>query len=223
MVHETCWTLIHAAGAGDASARGEFALRYLPIVRSSLAMRWQGTPLLAEIEDAAQDVVLECFRARGALQRAAPGRGKGFRAFLFGVVRTVALHKERARARTRVRGELPAGGDELVASDESWATAFDRAWAKAVMQEAAALQVARAREKGGAAAQRAELLRLRFHEGLAIREIAEAWQADAARVHHEYALAREEFAEALRTVVEDHTGDAESARQECARLLGLLA
>ena len=37
------------------------------------------------------------------------------------------------------------------------------------------------------------LLRLRFEEGLPIREIARRWDSDAARVHKHYARAREAY------------------------------
>ena len=42
-----------------------------------------------------------------------------------------------------------------------------------------------------------ELLRLRFHEGLPIREIAARWKRDTAWVPHQYATAREEFKRAV--------------------------
>jgi hypothetical protein len=37
---------------------------------------------------------------------------------------------------------------------------------------------------------RVELLTLRFHEAMPIREIARLWGVDAASLHHEYAQAR---------------------------------
>jgi len=60
-------------------------------------------------------------------------------------------------------------------------------------REAAQVQAEQARHGGPAALRRVELLHLRFHDGLPIREIAERWQADAAQVHHDYARARQEF------------------------------
>jgi RNA polymerase sigma-70 factor (ECF subfamily) len=68
---------------------------------------------------------------------------------------------------------------------------------------------ARARAAGADAARRVELLKLRFGEEMPIRDIARLWNADAARLHHEYATAREEFRAALRDVVAEHQpGDA---------------
>jgi RNA polymerase sigma-70 factor (ECF subfamily) len=70
---------------------------------------------------------------------------------------------------------------------------------------------------------RVELLRLRFQEGLPIRDIATRWQTDAAVLHHEYARAREEFRAALLEVVAFyHPGTAAEVERECANLLSLL-
>jgi RNA polymerase sigma-70 factor (ECF subfamily) len=100
---------------------------------------------------------------------------------------------------------------------------FDRAWAKAVLRAAARLQEERARAAGEGVLRRVELLRLRFHENLPIRDIARRWGVEAARLHHEYATAREEFRAALLDVVASHhTGDPASAEEECRQLLALL-
>jgi RNA polymerase sigma-70 factor (ECF subfamily) len=223
MSHETCWTLILSAGAGDQTARTSFTQRYLPIVRGYLAARWRGTASIGDLDDAVQEVFVECLRTGGALVRAAPGRGAGFRAFLYGVVQKTALHFERARARRGQRAKSGIELDGIASQDDSWATIFDRTWARAVMREAADLQVTQAKGKGDAAVRRAELLRLRFHDGLPIREIARLWAVDAARVHHEYAKAREEFATALRLVVADHhAGPQRALEAECGRLLSML-
>jgi hypothetical protein len=69
-----------------------------------------------------------------------------------------------------------------------------------------------------------ELLRLRFHDGLPIREIARLWQADPAKLHHEYATARQEFLAALRDVVAfHHPGPSAEIDRVCADLIQLLA
>ena len=63
------------------------------------------------------------------------------------------------------------------------------------------------------------LLRLRFHEELPIREIAARWQEDPARLHHEYATARDEFRTALRAVVAFHQpGPASCLDSACENL-----
>jgi RNA polymerase sigma-70 factor (ECF subfamily) len=220
----TCWTVIQGAAAGGAAERDLFARRYAPVVRAYLAARWRTSPHQKELDDTVQEVFVECFRAGGVLDRVEPGRPGGFRPFLYGVVRNVALRIETARAREHGR-QAPSGLDleNLAGSEESLSRAFDRAWAKSLLREAAVRQEERARHMGEAALKRVELLRLRFHEGLPIREIARRWQADPAVLHHEYARARQEFKAALLEVVTfHHPGTAAEIEQECANLLSLL-
>jgi RNA polymerase sigma factor (sigma-70 family) len=221
---ETCWTLIRDAAAGRAEARSRFALRYLPVVKAYLGARWRGSPFAAEIDDAAQEVFVDCFRPGGVLERAEPSAANGFRAFLYGVARNAALHVETRRAREAERREETTFYAERIASDEDrLSKVFDRAWAQSVMREAGDLQAARASEKGEEALRRVELLRLRFHEGMPIREIARLWGEEPDHLHHEYAQARREFHEALSEVVVLHQRCPPGrAEEECARLLDLL-
>jgi RNA polymerase sigma-70 factor (ECF subfamily) len=209
--------VIHGAALGSAPDREEFARRYLPVVRSYLAARWRGSPFLAELDDAVQEVFVECFRTSGALAHADPGRE--FRPFLYGVVRNVARRLEARPPRPGAAVDL----DRLPADEDSQARAFDRAWARALLREAAALQERHARARGPEAVRRVELLRLRFHEGLPIREIAARWGVDAAGLHHEYARARQEFRTALAEVVGFHQpGQPGEVERRCAELLALL-
>jgi RNA polymerase sigma-70 factor (ECF subfamily) len=192
----TCWTLIRDAAEGDAAARERFARVYRPVAVAALAGRWKASPRFHWIEDATQDVFVECFKSGGVLESANRDQG-GFRSFFLAVVRNVARrHEEKHRV------AVPWPSDP-VASDTSLSVAFDRAWAKSLLQEAARLQaeIATGDER---ATQRVNLLRLRFQEGLAIREIAVKWRQDPAWLHHEYAAARDEFRLALRRVVAFH-------------------
>ncbi|MHC5011980.1 MAG: sigma-70 family RNA polymerase sigma factor, partial [Planctomycetota bacterium] len=109
------------------------------------------------------------------------------------------------------------------ADEQSLGAVFDRAWARALLREAAARQRREAEHKGEAAVERIELLRLRFEDGLPIREIARRWSTDASRLHHVYATARKEFLRCLEGVVRYHHPGATSdeAEQECRRLLEL--
>lgn len=214
----TSWTVVHAAAGGSAAHRDELARRYLGVVRAYLAARWRGSPLRHEADDAAQEVFVECFREGGLVEAAASGRVPSFRAFLFGAIRNVA---RRFEAR-RVPATLPPG--EAGAREEDQSRLFDQAWARAVMVEAAELQKSRAAQRGGEAARRVELLRLRFEEGLPIRAIAERWGEDAAALHHAYALARKEFREALLEVVAfHHPASPAEVEQEAAGLLRCLS
>jgi RNA polymerase sigma-70 factor (ECF subfamily) len=219
----TCWTTLRDAAAGERPAREEFAARYAPMVRAYLAARWRPSPMLQELDDAVQEVFVECLRQGGALEHARADRPGGFRPFLYGLVRNVALRFERARAR---RGREAVGGLDpgCIADDEtSLSRAFDRAWAQALMRAAAARQERLAADRGAAARRRVELLRLRFRDGLPIRAIARLWDADPAALHHEYARARDEFREALLEVLAyDHPAPRAELERECRELLALL-
>jgi len=218
----TCWTLIGEAASGAAAAREAFARRYGPVVRAYLAARWGGRLDAHELDDAVQEVFVECFRAGGVLERVDPARG--FRAFFYGMVRNVALRIEERRGRERARQAAGASALREAAADDDarLSQVFDRAWAREVMREAAAVQARRAAGDAGAR-RRVELLRLRFSDGLAIREIAARWSEDAAVVHREYAKARREFKAALVEVMGFYyPGAPGAAERECGELLGML-
>jgi RNA polymerase sigma-70 factor (ECF subfamily) len=219
----TLWTVIRSAAAGDREARDTFAKRYEPVIHAYLRARWSGSPLLGEVDDATQDVFLDCFKDGGALARVDEDRPGGFRAFLFGVVRMTALNLERKHARRRARpADDSRGMDRFPADDEGLSTIFDRAWATTLLEQAADRQAELAKEKGDDAVRRVELLELRFAEGLPIRDIARRWEVDAAHLHHEYARARDEFRSALREVVGfHHRGRPGDVERECSRLLDL--
>ena len=218
----TCWTLIRAAAAGQSAEREEFTKRYLPPVRAYLATRWRASPLASEMDDAVQEVFVACFREGGVLARARPEPG-GFRAFLFGVIRNVALHQERTRARRERRQEVGIADRDAPDDEPTASRAYDQAYARSVMQEAAGVMAARAQVAGAAARRRVEILRLRFQEGLPIREIARLWQCDALELHREHVKAGREFKTALRVVVGLSERCApELLEPECDRLLGLL-
>jgi RNA polymerase sigma factor (sigma-70 family) len=218
----TWWNQIRGAAAGDASARNGFVRRYEPLVRAYLTTRWGRGPLRGDVDDTVQDVFLECFRERGGLQKADPEKGS-FRAFLYGIVRNVARRIESKQAGRR---EAPPGAacdvEVIPEDDESVSQVFERAWARTVMREAAERQAVLAQESGAPAVRRVELLRLRFEEGLPIREIAARWEVEAAWLHHEYARARREFRDIVLAVVEE-TEPGCDPEAEAARLLGLLA
>jgi len=219
----TCWTLLRDAAAGGEAPRAEFAARYAPVVRAYLAARWRGSTLIRELDDTIQDVFIECLRAGGLLDRARADQPGGFRAFLYGAVRNVALRAEARRARQLAHE--PADLLELqslAGREEALPRVYDRAWARALVREAAERQSVLAARRGDAALRRVELLRLRFHEGMPIREIARLWGLDAASLHHEYARARQEFRSALRDVIaSQHPGSPEDVDRECNQLLSL--
>ncbi len=209
----TCWTVIRGAGAGNPADREELARRYLGVVRAYLAARWQGSALQQDLGDAVQEVFVECFREGGALEATVAGRVPSFRAYFYGVVRNVARRYESRPV--RAAAPLP----DVEANEESLSRLFERAWAQAIMAEAAQLQRRRAAELGAEAVQRVELLRLRFEENLPIRAIAERFGVPADRLHHAYAVARQEFRAALLAVVAfHHPGSAAEIEEEVVGL-----
>jgi DNA-directed RNA polymerase specialized sigma24 family protein len=214
----TCWTMIRAAAAGSPADREELASRYVGVVRGYLAARWRGTVLRDDLDDATQEVFVECFRTGGVLEVAGSGRVPRFRAFLYGVIRNVARRIESRPDRSG--GSVP----EVAADEGSQSRLFDRTWARAIMAEAAQLQRTRAHERGAEAVQRVELLRLRFEEDMSIRAIAELWATEAAKLHHAYALARQEFKAALLEVVAFHQpGTPVELEEEAGSLLKALS
>jgi RNA polymerase sigma-70 factor (ECF subfamily) len=221
----TCWTVIRAAAGGAAVERAAFAQRYSEPLRAYFAARWRGGPRAQEAEDAVQEVFVECLREGGALDRADPARGP-FQAFLRGVARNVARRFEERAAVARRAGS-PGDSVELDAlpiDEPSLSRAFDRAFAKALLHEAAELQSRRAATEGARALRRVELLKRRFGDDQAIRDMAASFGVTAAELHHEYATARREFLVALKDVVAFHEpgatpGEVVRRCQELGRLV----
>jgi RNA polymerase sigma-70 factor (ECF subfamily) len=220
----TCWLVIRRAAEGCPASRELFARTYGPVLRAYLAARWRHSPCRQELEDAVQEIFVACFRPGGVLERADPGRAGGFRPFLYGVARHVAQRvEERQERRPAGQGDPGVDLEAVAGAEEDLGLVFDRAWARALLQEAAAKQAERAEAKGEEARRRVELLRLRFHDGLPIRAIALRWGADAAALHHQYAQARKEFLAALREVMAFHQpGTPAEVERACAELLLLL-
>lgn len=223
----TDWREIRAAAIGDAGARETFARRYQDFVRDRL-QRTPGRSLAPEeVDDAAQEVFVECFKQGGVLAAADPDSLAGFRAFLTGVIDNVArrVHERAAIRRKHLTGapfdsEQPGVPSCHVTPSQQ----MDRDWAIELLQAAAAGMRERAERLGPQAKRRVELLERRFHDNQPIRAIAAIWQVDAAVLHHQYAKAREEFRQALlQTMASRRPLAAHELEAECERLLQLLA
>ncbi len=220
----TRWSLILGAAEGRPLDRETFSIRYAPVIAAYLAARWRLPRHHEAVQDAAQDVMVECFKDGGALSRVDPGRNGGFRAYLFGIVRNVALMAERRLARRRDR---PLGqdfdADQVAADDASLSRVFDRAFAVAVTRQAREL-MARRSTRSPAAALRFQALGLQFENGLPPREVAVAMQMPVERIYELLKEARREYRDALLEVVglyhPDHT--AAALEQACRDLLQLL-
>ncbi len=153
------------------------------------------------------------------------GREASSRAFLYGVVRNVALRRAESAQACGKEQAPPDGFDpgQVAANDTRLSLAFDRAWARALVAQAAAQMAAEAERADAAARGRVELLRLRFHEGLPIREIARRRGCDPDAVHRDYARARQEFRAALTAVVAfHHPGTPAEVERTCGELLAIL-
>ena len=74
MAESTCWSVIEAASAGTTDSREELARRYGPVVRAAMASRWRSSACLQELDDAVQEVFVECFKQGGILDRVERGR-----------------------------------------------------------------------------------------------------------------------------------------------------
>jgi len=221
----TCWTMIEGAARGVREDLDRFIHLYGPVIRAYLRARWREGALREEVEDASQEVFLECFRQQGVLAGIAPAAIGSFRAFLLGVVRNVARRAEKRRARKReVQPPTTFEVDHLMADEQSLSRVFDRAWASALLVEAVDRQTERARLRNDDRAEnRVELLRLRFQEGLTLPEIAERWGVSPGVVKGQNARALEEFEAALREVIAFHEPGAHDAgADELERLLALL-
>ena len=81
----TSWPLIRAAAAGSVDSRDEFARLFAPAVREQLLRRWRQTPLADSMEDALQEVFVECFRRDGVLASADRDSPASFRGLIFPV------------------------------------------------------------------------------------------------------------------------------------------
>ncbi|TWU39365.1 hypothetical protein Poly41_21890 [Novipirellula artificiosorum] len=215
--------MIDAAAGGSVADRETFAKLYWPAVAAYLKARWSGSPNAQYVSDAAQEVFVECFRTSGPLARVDQSRSGGFRPYLYGIARKVALRYESRQAASFHRRADEADLENIASDDTSFSIQFDRAWARTMMRRAAELQKEQAASAGEDAKRRIELLRLRFEEGRPIREIAVLWQEEPAKLHHQYAMARKEFSSALRQVVAFHSGgDSDATQQEVDLLLEIL-
>lgn len=189
--------MFRGIASGDPAARERFARADEPVVRACLAHRWRGTGFVGEIDDAMQEVFVDCLRGGGALGRAIPDRPGGFRAYLFGITANVARRVEKSRCRDRARLAGAIDAAELAADDTGLSSVFDRAFKLTLLEQAVLRHQAKTATQEEPGRRRVELLRLRFQEDLPIRAIAARWNEPAAKVHKECARARGDFREAL--------------------------
>jgi len=193
----TCWTVVLGAAAGDREDREAFSRRYAPVIQAYLAARWRKPIDHDEVVDGAQEVLLQLFRESGALARVDPARAGGFRPYLYGIARNVALTLERkAASRKSVSASGELDPDTIEAHEATLSHIFDQAWMGMVVDEARSLLEARAAD-GGAAGRRLVCLRLRYEEEIQPQEIAERLGLKVQAVYDLLKQARQEFRSAL--------------------------
>ena len=220
----TCWSVVLGAAAGEAWNREKFSRLYGPVIKSYLAARWHVPFDDPEVDDGAQEVFVQIFKPSGALVRLDPARDGGFRAYLFGLVRNVALMLERSKRRRRARVQTESAlVQEPAATTQSCDAVFDRAWVEALAREARELMAHRLRTRGGGT-DAAALLELRYSDGLPPREIAVRTGLEVQQVYEQLRRAKEEYQKAILDVLAaHHPGSSRSElEQRCQELGGLL-
>ncbi len=221
---DTCWSVLRAATGGDEAARSFFAHNYMGPVRQYLMHRWRGSNIRVDLDDAVQEVFVECIKPGGALERADPERGS-FRGLLYGVARNTARRFEEGAAKRRhLDPDDSVYLDELPAQEEALSRIFDRAWAQSLVREAVLRYSSEAHSRSGDYRRRYRVLRLRHQRGLPVREIAKRLdEPNVDAVHNQYRRARREFRGILCNVVATHTGASGTAVDaEVKRLTALL-
>ncbi len=220
----TCWTLISLAAQGGALEREAFVSRYTSVIHAYLSARWKNSPIQSDIDDACQEVFIECFRSDGPLAKADPNRR--FRTYLYGVVRNIARRAEQNRGRhPEKQPTTESHFDKIESSEESLGRVFDRAWALQILKETAETQTEKARSAGQDAIRRVELLRMRFEKELPVREIARTWNIEPESLHRELSKAKKEFGKLLRETVSQRHDSATEAEidAECREIVSLVS
>jgi RNA polymerase sigma-70 factor (ECF subfamily) len=222
----TAWDVIDAAAAGDQSARASFVEHYRPGIRKLLQARWINAADRENLDDAVQDVLVECLKTGGVLDKAEQRPTTDFRSFLKTVVRHVAGRYEYRRNRTRaLHSDRTLNEGEHAAQPSTASRKLDRDWARELLRATAAEQARRAQQLGAAARLRVDILRLRFEAGKSMRDIAKVLELDPAYVHHQFAKAKQDFHRALLRVLKTRRPGADDVEleRECRELIGLLA
>lgn len=221
----TCWMLIEGAVAGSLEDQNEFVRRYGAAIRAYLGARWRQSRLLHEVDDAVQEVLVECFRGGGILDRVERERSGGFRAYLFGATRNVARRFEERAKRRREGTSLSRVLDNAIADEPTLSRVFDRGYARAVLREAFELLDAKTSRGDDGQRFRIELLRLRFRDGIPIREIARQRNIeDVKSLHRALDRAKKEFRDALMEVAGRQFPNSSTAElhERCVEILSMV-
>lgn len=200
----TSWTLVARAAGGDSDSREAFARIYGPVIAAYLAARWRVALGADEVQDAMNEVFLQCFKQGGALGRVEDRREGGFRAYLYGITRNVAGTLRQAH-RKEASGESAIAG--APSDEQTMSQVFDRAYAVALTREARYVMAMNAATDLGAS-QRLRALELMYEEGMPSREVAQRLGIEPSAVYPLLTRARKDFKVALLQVMaENHPGE----------------
>jgi RNA polymerase sigma factor (sigma-70 family) len=203
---QTRWTLVEAAGAGDAEALAQLAERYRPPLLAFVRRR--GPPGLAE--DLTQEVFIRLLRS-SILARADKGAGR-FRSLLLGVARNViARHHQRQATQKRGGGKVIRGLGELDPAAQEEQDDFDREWVRRLLQ--LAFQRLEQEHPNYFAA-----LRLYLLEEKSAAEVAEVMGKTKANVKNYVHRGRTKLVGYLREEVWGYSGSEEERAEELAFL-----
>ena len=185
-------------------AQGEHAPQDLLDAQEALARTLGNLEPEVCIDDAAQEVYLECFRRGGAFAHFAPERARhGVTGFLRGVVRNVAHRFERQWSRERAHRAhltvtpLPVhSSDDAVPAGDSTGVAHEHV--VAALDRLDHDDPARGTQRSLRA-----FLHLHFDDGLPVRTIAKHWQETPDHVHELRSRACRRFRNCLLAVLRD--------------------
>lgn len=206
------------AAGGIRSSRETFALFYGPMITMELAFHMRRPVNDPDVEDGVQEVLLECLRSGGALDKVDATKCTRFRAFLGGITRNVGLRilKRRARQPDTLNPE------ELSSNYPADLSALlDETWRQAVLGEALT-QLVRESQRTELDRLRVQVLRMRFEDDLRPAHIATVLGLKPERVHALCREGKEHFRLALLDVVcrQNPMFTRSEVQQECLQLLG---
>ncbi len=155
------------------------------------------------MSEGVQEVMIECLRPAGALERLDRGRAPDFRGFLFGVTRRTAIAIERRWRRDQKVAFRSDSSEACDRRNTTLSAAFDRTWAQMICLQALALL--RKRIASHPDHERKEkCLEGRFVHNQPPRVIAEETGIPVTVVYEILKVAKEEFRIALFEVVSQY-------------------